>query len=59
MAKNKVQIKMIKAGRYYIRPNRISPINLKQADIENFSQQLCNESIHYIQSGNFLMRFSL
>ena len=26
---------MIKAGRYYIRPNRISPINLKQADIEN------------------------
>lgn len=26
---------MIKAGRYYIRPNRISPINLNQADIEN------------------------
>jgi len=50
---------MIEAGRYYIRPNRISPINLNQADIENFSQQLCNESIQYIQSGNFLMRFSL
>lgn len=29
---------MIKAGRNYIRPNRISSINLKQADIENFSQ---------------------
>ena len=50
---------MIEAGRYYIRPNRTSPINLNQADIENFSQQLCNESIQYIQSGNFLIRFSL
>jgi hypothetical protein len=34
---------MIEAGRYYIRPNRISPINLNQADIENFSQQLLIE----------------
>ena len=34
---------MIKAGRYYIRPNRISPINLNQADIENLVvfQKVC------------------